>query len=122
MFEELKQIVTEQMEPFNTEGKAEKRCGKLIIKVAEANPQATEVILQDITKNKLNLVACTEFIRKKAMETAKKNKLKECEYDDEDYISYICEFYGIEDGISEPLQDIKIPVHAPKVFNLEDFM
>lgn len=101
--------ITEQMQPFH-KGQAERRAGRLMIKLCEANPQAAELIAQDLTVEKMDLKAATAKVRAAAKEQAQKNHLQECEFDDEDYLEILCEFYGI----GGELHSVETIVHATK--------
>lgn len=113
--------ITEQMQPFH-KGQAERRAGRLMIKLCEANPQAAELIAQDLTVEKMDLKAVTAKVRAAAEEQAQKNQtewmrimgtgggnyMNECEFDDEDYLEIICEFYGI----GGELHSVETIIHA----------
>lgn len=101
--------ITEQMQPFH-KGQAERRAGRLMIKLCEANPQAAELIAQDLAVEKMDLKAATAKVRDAAREQAQKNCLPECEFDDEDYLEILCEFYGI----GGELHSVETIVHAAK--------
>lgn len=101
--------ITEQMQPFH-KGQAERRAGRLMIKLCEANPQAAELIAQDLTVEKMDIKAVTAKVRAAAKKQAQENHLQECEFDDEDYLEIICEFYGI----GGELHSVETIVHAAK--------
>lgn len=86
--------IRKQMEPYK-KGQAERRAGRLMIALCRENPQAEEIIGQDIDQEALSLAKCTDKVRQAARKQARENKLQECEFDDEDYLEIICGFYGI---------------------------
>lgn len=101
--------ITEQMQPFH-KGQAERRAGRLMIKLCESNPQAAELIAQDLAVEKMDLKAATAKVRGAAKVQAQKNHLQECEFDDEDYLEILCEFYGI----GGELHSVETIIHAAK--------
>ncbi|WP_312644003.1 hypothetical protein [Hydrogenoanaerobacterium sp.] len=85
MLEKVIALINEQLEPYK-KGQAERRAGRLMIKLCESNPQAAEFIAQDITKKEMSLAKCTDKVRQAAKKQAQENKCNECEFDDEDWV------------------------------------
>ncbi|MEG1875510.1 MAG: hypothetical protein RR185_08070 [Angelakisella sp.] len=110
-----------QMNPYE-KGQAERRAGRLMQKLCEANPQAAELIAQDLLVEKMNLAAVTEKVRDAAKKQAQKNHLNECEFDDEDYLEIICEFYGIGGELHPVETEVKPATNPKKVISFMDLL
>lgn len=119
-------LITEQMDRYQ-KGQAERRAGRLLIKLCEANPQAAELIGQDIVQESMSLAKATSKVRAAARAQAKKyaqsekNQTGECEFDDEDYLEILCAFYGIDWEIGSVETTVRIGT-SRKVISFMDLL
>ena len=119
-------LITEQMSRYQ-KGQAERGAGRLLIKLCETNPQAAELIGQDIVQESMSLAKATNKVREAARAQAEKyaqskwNQTGECEFDDEDYLEILCAFYGVDWEVGTVETTVRIGT-ARKVISFMDLL